>query len=125
MSQHITLRKIKNAIKRLVEAKPDFEYDSEYGCFYMRDNCPSCLIGQALNKIGVAKKVLYQLDRSGYNHLPCSVTDKIFIEILALNGWFIDNEAIKFSSKVQDAQDFEKPWNKCYEEGLKTLDEYI
>lgn len=121
-NKYITLLKMKNAIKKVIKNKLKFKYESEHGCFYIRDGKPDCLIGCALYNMGVKKNILQQLNRA-INYLPCSVDDIVFTEILANNNWTIDQEAIKFATTVQSEQDAEQPWEKCYEAGLETLDE--
>ncbi len=123
MNKHITLLKMKNAIKRVMKGKLKFIYDSEHGCFYIQDGCPSCLIGCALHDLGVKKTILSQLDKGGRYNIPCAVLDDGFARTLALNSWSIDYNALQFAAKVQDYQDEGVPWNQCYEVGLKSLDE--
>ncbi len=123
MNKHITLLKMKNAIKRVMKGKLKFIYDSEHGCFYIKDGCPSCLIGCALHNIGIPKTVLYQLDIGGQYKLPLYVSEDGFKQILALNRWSIDHRALKFATAVQNAQDSGKPWKQCYKIGLEFLDE--
>lgn len=116
--RNITYRRMKNAVQHFVNEDPNFIYDSELGCFYIRDNEPSCLIGKALHKMGVSKQILKELD-TGSNGIACAVHDKPFIDILLDHGWEIDEQALEFADHVQECQDNGSKWKKAFDEGVK------
>ncbi len=120
----ITLRRIKSAVKKRVLDSPNFVYDTEFGCYYMRNGQPDCLIGCALVDLKVPRKCVAELDTAYSRHgggSPCAVDDNEFLQILEKYDWKIDDDARVFMSTLQECQDDGKSWQKSYENALEEV----
>lgn len=77
-----------------------YQQDDEGRCFYLRDGAPSCLIGQALHRLGVSLSTLAREDA-----IQNSAENVIF---KTLSG--VSDRALSFASRVQTRQDLGHTW---------------
>ena len=93
-------------VKRIATERPDYVYpvDELGGCRYEADNAPSCIVGYALNRLGVEVGQLRDFDDGGgcyAENLP-----QFWPEIFEIDS----ESALRRVGAVQNAQDSEYPW---------------
>lgn len=91
------------ALARVVENREDYVYRQKEGCYYERDNAPSCGVGCALADLGMSVSQLRIMDgtgsgRIGYVILPA--------------GWTMTSNARKIFAAFQRYQDGGIAWGK-------------
>jgi hypothetical protein len=119
MSKKFKASEIKDAIIEIGEERPDYinEQDEEGKCFYQIDGKPSCIVGQALSKLGADAELLRKLDEENkggvsadavFTHFPQEFEDD-------------DYKAKLFMGQVQANQDNRAPWGEAIEEAKEYL----
>lgn len=107
----ITFEEMHDAVRAEIDIEGDaYVYKTEGGaCTYAEEGSPSCLIGRALNRLGVSIETLQYFD---------SKADSA-IDTLADNGHVnMDQKAINFATEVQQWQDVHFSWGQAYKKGL-------
>lgn len=93
-------QKLIDAVRATADSNPTYIYDNNYGCCYVRDGQPSCLVGHAAWNLGLIDATF---EREGANRAAvCDLSD-----ILGLG---LDDGESFWLSTVQDHQDTGYPW---------------
>jgi hypothetical protein len=87
-------------IRRLAAERPNHIHKD--ACEYVKDGVGSCLLGQALENIGI------DLDP-----LSGSLNGEEIDDVAKWLGWEIDPLVLAWAFKVQEHQDSEYPWGKA------------
>lgn len=96
-------------VKKVAAEQPDYVYPEQY-CRYQNDGKPSCIVGQALYRLGMPVSVLVEIDAahgqggiSAYG-LPYERPDL-----------FVDDSASDLFAlaEAQEAQDNRLPWGEA------------
>lgn len=114
MSYNFTPAQVRWEITRLATKNPDFNYKVDSGveglncgvpCLYVFENRASCIVGQALNNLGVPLEVL-----SKYENWTST---KIIQEILQLSDKDLDfhTNTLAWIDRVQVQQDSNHTWS--------------
>lgn len=110
MSYNFTPAQVRWEITRLATKNPDFNYKLDSGvlgmpCLYVHQGKASCIVGQALNNLGVPLEVL-----SKYENWTST---KIIQEILQLSEKDIDfhMNTLAWIDRVQVQQDSGRTWS--------------
>lgn len=116
---HVTIEQAAAALCEAVAQRgSDYVYPSRT-CTYVSLNCPSCLVAEALSRLGVSVEQLQQLDNLGL--------DKVMIEqggehfgvdafISELADWGFVNlrpEVLALFAEAQSLQDAHKTWGQA------------
>lgn len=80
----------------------------------------SCLVGNGLHRIGLTIDQLLLLDNSGTD--PVGVTSEMFRVRLAELGYQLSDEALRFFTSAQNAQDLGKTWGTAQADALANAD---
>ncbi len=107
-------QKIIAAVRDVAAKNPSFIYlnaalmgaDGNF-CVYVKDGDPSCLIGQALWKLGLIDAAL---EADDFN----AVGADDLLRSLPI-GDSLDPNEIEWLTRVQEMQDAEKPWSEAVE----------
>lgn len=108
-----------NAVRSKAAENPEFVYINPLGsnpdifgpeefCVYVRDRCPSCLIGHALWNLDLIDA---SLEEHGYNGV--AVDDLLAWLESAGKIDDLDSDEIKWLGNAQAAQDAQKPWGEA------------
>jgi hypothetical protein len=110
-----------NAVTRLVEASPEFVYESpvETACVYVFDGAPSCLVGQAFAAVGVPLDTLEDFDINDDSGLFASTSASTVADNLGLT-----ERTAFFLEAVQQRQDVQAPWKDALAHGIEVDAEY-
>lgn len=95
-------------VRRVAAENPDFIYPRDISggvksCVYIKDGCPSCIIGHALWNIG-----LIDAKFKG-DHMALSDIGHVILQY----GWGIETGEIEWLHKVQQYQDQLNPWGQA------------
>lgn len=114
----ITIEDIEKKVRQLAEANPEFVYtDQTTGntkfdakCGYVGKEFRStegagCIVGQAMQKLGVSEKILLE-----FEYTVDSVNDA---GVEGLLNWLNINGSAKWLSDVQGHQDSSEPWARA------------
>ena len=106
------------AVHAIVESNPDFVYEPPQPpgssgwsarCLYAHGGAPSCLIGQALHRVGVPVYVLEDLDNLSSD--SGGTAANVMLNILSPKG--ISNGVRHWAGHVQALQDTGTPWGEA------------
>lgn len=106
----ITFDMALEALNAAVEEKgDDYVYEGEGTfCAYVASGEPSCIVGNALHRLGVSIPTLVEMDRCAIGGAVIS-SPKV-LEVLEDSGFDLDYEAVMLFSTAQVLQDDEVPW---------------
>lgn len=101
------LKKVIERVRKIAAVNPDFVYEYNPlhgGCDYVRDEKPSCLLGQAFYAEGVSVEELKVWDDTGS-------FENVVRELLEPENY--SPEDVSWLQSVQGSQDSAKPWEEA------------
>lgn len=106
----ITLDMALEALNAAVEEKgADYVYEGEGTfCAYVAFDEPSCIVGNALHRLGVSIPTLVKMDKCAIGGAVIS-SPKV-LDVLEDSGFILDDEAVMLLSTAQVLQDDDVPW---------------
>lgn len=75
---------------------------------YVAYDEPSCIVGNALHRLGVSISTLTEMDRRTID--GAAISSRKVLEVLEGSGFIIDNDAVMLLATAQVLQDAEIPW---------------
>lgn len=69
---------------------------------------PSCIVGNALHRLGVSISTLTEMDRRTID--GAAISSRKVLEVLEGSGFILDNDAVMLLATAQVLQDAEIPW---------------
>ena len=69
---------------------------------------PSCIVGNALHRLGVSISTLTEMDRRTID--GAAISSRNVLEVLEGSGFILDNDAVMLLATAQVLQDAEIPW---------------
>ena len=69
---------------------------------------PSCIVGNALHRLGVSISTLVEMDRRTID--GAAISSRNVLEVLEGSGFILDNDAVMLLATAQVLQDAEIPW---------------
>ena len=106
----ITFDMALEALNAAVEEKgADYVYEGEGTfCAYVASDQPSCIVGNALHRLGVSIPTLVEMDHCTVGGE--AISSRKILEVLEGSGFILDNDAVMFLATAQVLQDAEIPW---------------
>lgn len=71
-------------------------------------DAPSCIVGNALHRLGVSISTLTEMDRRTID--GAAISSRKVLEVLEGSGFILDNDAVMLLATAQVLQDAEIPW---------------
>lgn len=106
----ITFDMALEALNAVVDEKGD-DYVYEGGRMsrtYAVYDVPSCIVGNALHRLGVSISTLTEMDRRTID--GAAISSRKVLEVLEGSGFILDNDAVMLLATAQVLQDAEIPW---------------
>jgi len=75
---------------------------------YVAYDEPSCIVGNALHRLGVSISTLTEMDRRTID--GAAISSRKVLEVLEGSGFILDNDAVMLLATAQVLQDAEIPW---------------
>lgn len=75
---------------------------------YVAYDEPSCIVGNALHRLGVSISTLTEMDRRTID--GAAISSRKVLEVLEGSGFILDNGAVMLLATAQVLQDAEIPW---------------
>lgn len=69
---------------------------------------PSCIVGNALHRLGVSISTLTEMDRRTID--GAAISSRKVLDVLEGSGFILDNDAVMLLATAQVLQDAEIPW---------------
>lgn len=109
----ITFDMALEALNAAVDEKgDDYVYQGEGTfCAYVASDEPSCIVGNALHRLGVSIPTLVKMDKCAIG--GAVITSRKVLEVLEDSGFTLDDDAVILLSTAQTLQDDEVPWGKA------------
>jgi hypothetical protein len=101
------------ALNAAVEEKgADYVYEGEGTfCAYVASGEPSCIVGNALHRLGVSIPTLVKMDKCAIG--GSVITSRKVLDVLEDSGFTLDGDVITLLSTAQTLQDDEVPWGEA------------
>lgn len=77
-------------------------------CTYAAFDEPSCIVGNALHRLGVSIPTLVKMDQCSFG--GSVITSPKVLEVLEDSGFALDDDAVTLLSAAQSLQDDNVPW---------------
>lgn len=106
----ITTAELWDEVKAVAAETPDYIYDSEV-CWYARNGAPSCIVGQAMHRLGIPVDMLATFDLHG----PIAPVVGHFTELFDV----LDDGTLDALKVTQAWQDNHRMWGEAVAEGEK------
>ena len=81
---------------------------------YVAYDEPSCIVGNALHRLGVSISTLTEMDRRTID--GAAISSRKVLEVLEGSGFILDNDAVMLLATAQVMQDAEIPWGDAVRE---------
>ena len=112
----ITASSLKDEVIRVAAEKPEHIYrpknpHASSACTYTQNGKPACIVGHALNRLGVDTPALQEFDSHAEGGLSVDELFYHYFHIFDDGGW--DDESVQFLSRVQSFQDGGMPWGEA------------
>lgn len=106
----ITFDMALEALNAAVDEKgDDYVYQGEGTfCAYVASDEPSCIVGNALHRLGVSIPTLAKMDKCAIG--GAVITSRKVLEVLEDSGFTLDDDAVILLSTAQTLQDDNVPW---------------
>jgi hypothetical protein len=109
----LTLDRVMPVLREVVAERPDFVYEEPDGgttCYYVWEDCPSCLVGHVLHRLGVPLEVMAERNTA-------QVHARGFAAAVGLT--WLATRALKHA---QDQQDAGEPWSAALDAAERVAD---
>lgn len=112
----ITFDMALEALNAVVDEKGgDYVYEGgRMSRTYVAYDEPSCIVGNALHRLGVPIPTLVEVDRSAIGGEV--VSSRKVLDVLESSGFILDNDAVMLLATAQVLQDAEIPWGDAVRE---------
>ena len=125
MSKKIKATAIEQEVRSIAEKNPDFVYRSPLAednerCVYIHNGKPSCIVGQALVRLGVDKEFLHKLDTDYEGGVGILEALQSYDEFE-----FDDKEAADLVAWSQHFQDTGIPWGEAVERAARMAERKV
>lgn len=112
----ITFDMALEALNAVVDEKGgDYVYEGgRMSRTYVAYDEPSCIVGNALHRLGVPIPTLVEVDRSAIGGEV--VSSRKVLDVLESSGFILDNDAVMLLATAQVMQDAEIPWGDAVRE---------
>ena len=112
----ITYDMVLEALNAVVDEKGgDYVYEGgRMSRTYAAYDEPSCIVGNALHRLGVSISTLTEMDRRTID--GAAISSRKVLEVLEGRGFILDNGAVMLLATAQVLQDAEIPWGDAVRE---------
>lgn len=106
----ITFDMVLEALNAAVDEKgSDYVYEGgRMSRTYVAYDEPSCIVGNALHRLGVSISTLTEMDRRTID--GAAISSRKVLDVLEGSGFILDNDAVMLLATAQVLQDAEIPW---------------
>lgn len=120
----ITFDMALEALNAAVDEKgDDYVYEGEGTfCAYVANGEPSCIVGNALHRLGVSIPTLAEMDYCAIG--GAVITSPKVLEVLEYRGFTLDYDAVMLLSAAQTLQDDQVPWGDAVRVAREEAAEY-
>lgn len=119
MAEQVTITK-EDALRALREAVAEkgaeyvYELENDLdSCKYVKDGEASCLVGNALHRLGVPIEVLTELDYAYLGNTSATIDQTAALDVLMAHSVTLSSEAVTALQNAQRSQDRTDTWGKA------------